>query len=98
MDFDLYSLIGYNPANVIEYVKTFVGAINAYFALIQQPRVQISIQAIDIYKVGEGSYKIFKNYISIENIGSKRSICGWLGTSFSAYVVGHWFKSPLPPR
>ncbi|KAF6038564.1 hypothetical protein EB796_003126 [Bugula neritina] len=72
VDFDLYSLIGYNPANVIEYVKTFVGAINAYFALIQQPRVQISIQAIDIYKSKAAASTIEQH----RNYADNGLICG----------------------
>ena len=43
--------MGSNEAAVIAYVKTFFAGINAYFGLITQPRVQISIKAIDILRV-----------------------------------------------
>ena len=51
ISYDYYRLMGSNDAAVIAYVKTFFASVNAYFGLITQPRVQISIKAIDILRV-----------------------------------------------
>ncbi|XP_067950390.1 A disintegrin and metalloproteinase with thrombospondin motifs like [Watersipora subatra] len=50
VNYDYYTLMGSDVSTVVAYLKTFFASVNSFYALISQPKVQISLQAINIYK------------------------------------------------
>ena len=52
INYDYFLLMGNNEQACIAYVKTYFASIYSYFNLIVKPRTTVSIQSIDIFKVG----------------------------------------------